>query len=144
MISSTELLRERDLRVTAARVALLDVLAERSHLTTDEIAAGVRGRIGTISTQAAYHMLDSLTSAGLLRRVAVAGSAVRYERRVGDNHHHLVCRSCGEFSDVDCAVGDQPCLTPPAHQGYQIDEAEVVFRGTCPRCLQSRNARSTP
>jgi Fur family transcriptional regulator, stress-responsive regulator len=126
MTSSANLLRDSHLRVTAARVAVLEVLAERSHLTTDDIAAGVRERIGSVSTQASYHVLDALTAAGLLRRIEVAGSAARYERRVGDNHHHLVCRSCGEVSDIDCRT------TTPA--GYKIDEAEIVFWGTCPRC----------
>jgi len=137
VITSADLLRDRHLRVTAARVAVLEVLAERSHLTTDQVATGVRARIGSVSTQASYHVLDTLAAAGLVRRIEVAGSAARYERRVGDNHHHLVCRSCGEVSDVDCATASGPCLTTTAPAGYEIDEAEVVFWGTCPRCQTS-------
>lgn len=141
-MSSSELLRDRHLRVTAARVAALEVLGERSHLTTEQIAVAVRERIGTISMQAAYHLLDSLAAAGLLRRVALAGSPVRYERRVGDNHHHLVCRACGEVSDVDCGSDERPCVSPPSKQGYQIDEAEVTFWGICPQCLESREVNT--
>ncbi|QTE31303.1 Fur family transcriptional regulator [Pengzhenrongella sicca] len=142
-MSSAELLRDRHLRVTAARVAVLEVLAGRSHLTTEQVALAVRARIGTVSMQAVYHMLDSLTAAGLLRRVALGGAAVRYERRVGDNHHHAVCRSCGDVTDVDCASDERPCGTPPDPQGYQIDEAEVIFWGTCPQCLASRAVPTT-
>src|SRR5665648_43321 len=137
MRSSAELLRDHHLRVTAARVAVFEVLAEQSHLTTDEVAAAVRERIGAVSIQAAYHMLNTLTSAGLLRRFELAGGAVRYERRVGDNHHHLVCRSCGEVTDVDCDVEEGPCIAPPDRPGYQVDEAEVVFWGICPPCHAS-------
>jgi len=129
-----ELLREHRLRVTAARVAVFEVLGERSHLTTEEVATAVRRRIGAVSMQAMYHVLNTLTSAGLLRRFELAGSAVRYERRVGDNHHHLVCRPCGEVTDVDCDVQDGPCVAPPERPGYQIDHADVVFWGVCPRC----------
>jgi Fe2+ or Zn2+ uptake regulation protein len=141
--SSAELLHDRHLRVTAGRVAVLEVLAERSHLTTDEVAAAVRARIGAVSTQASYHMLDTLASAGLLRRIEVAGSAARYERRVGDNHHHLVCRSCGDVSDVDCDSEEKLCIAPPDRQGYQIDEAEVIFWGVCPQCQASHSVQST-
>ena len=133
-MTSADLLRDRHLRVTAARVAVLEVLAERSHLTTDEVATAVRVRIGSVSTQASYHVLDTLAVAGLVRRIEIGGSAARYERRVGDNHHHLVCRSCGEVSDVDCPTASGPCLTTTAPAGYVIDEAEVIFWGTCPRC----------
>ena len=133
-MTSANLLRDRHLRVTAARVAVLEVLAERSHLTTDEVATAVRARIGSVSTQASYHVLDTLAAAGLVRRIEIGGSAARYERRVGDNHHHLVCRSCGEVSDVDCPTASGPCLTTTAPAGYRIDEAEVIFWGTCPRC----------
>lgn len=138
--SSADLLRANHLRVTAARVAVLEVLAEQSHLTTDEVAAAVRRRIGAVSTQAIYHMLSALTSAELLRRFELAGGAARYERRVGDNHHHLVCRPCGEVTDVDCDIEDGPCVTPPDRPGYQIDEADVVFWGVCPRCQPSPSA----
>ncbi|RYV49514.1 Fur family transcriptional regulator [Pengzhenrongella frigida] len=136
-MTSAELLRDHHLRVTAARVAVLEVLAERSHLTTDEVAAGVRARIGSLSTQASYHVLDTLAAAGLLRRVEVPGSPARYERRVGDNHHHLVCRSCGEVTDVDCEAASGPCLAPAVPPGYEIDTTEIVFWGTCPRCRTS-------
>ena len=137
------MLHDRHLRVTAARVAVLDVLAERSHLTTDEVAAAVRVRIGAVSTQGSYHMLDTLVSAGLLRRIEVAGSAARYERRVGDNHHHLVCRSCGEVRDVDCDSREKLCVAPPDQEGYQIDESEVIFWGLCPQCQMPHSVRST-
>lgn len=137
MTSPEELLRGHRLRVTAARVAVFEVLNEQSHLTTDEVAAAVRGRIGAVSLQAVYHVLNTLTSAGLLRRFELAGAAARYERRVGDNHHHLVCRSCGEVTDVDCDVQERPCVAPPNRPGYQVDEAEVVFWGVCPPCHTS-------
>ena len=142
MTSSAELLRNHHLRVTAARVAVLEVLADRSHLTTAEVATAVRARTGSVSMQAAYHMLDTLVSAGLLRRVEVAGSAARYERRVGDNHHHLVCRSCAAMSDVDCESAERPCVEPRDQHGYEIDEAEVIFWGTCPQCRTSPTAAS--
>lgn len=138
-----DLLRDRHLRVTAARVAVLEVLAERSHLTTDEVATAVRARIGAVSTQASYHVLDTLAAAGLVRRIEIGGSAARYERRVGNNHH-LVCRSCGEVSDVDCPTASGPCLTTTAPAGYEIDEAEVIFCGTCPRCQTPSAAAPTP
>ncbi|MBC7549427.1 MAG: transcriptional repressor [Cellulomonas sp.] len=143
-MTSANLLRDRHLRVTAARVAVLEVLAERSHLTTDEVATAVRARIGSVSTQASYHVLDTLAAAGLVRRIEIGGSAARYERRVGDNHHHLVCRSCGEVSDVDCPIASGPCLTTSAPAGYEIDEAEVIFWGTCPRCQTPSAASPNP
>ena len=143
-MTSANLLRDRHLRVTAARVAVLEVLAERSHLTTDEVATAVRARIGSVSTQASYHVLDTLTAAGLVRRIEIGGSAARYERRVGDNHHHLVCRSCGDVSDVDCPTASGPCLTTSVPAGYEIDEAEVIFWGTCPRCQTPSAASPNP
>lgn len=134
MQSPDELLREHHLRVTAPRVAVLEVLDEHSHLTTEEVAVAVRARIGTVSIQASYHVLDTLVTAGLLRRIQPAGSPARYERRVGDNHHHLICRSCGTVVDVDCHRQDGRCIEPPDPHGFELDEAEVVFWGRCPDC----------
>ncbi|MEO6144184.1 MAG: Fur family transcriptional regulator [Dermatophilaceae bacterium] len=142
MKNAPELLRAQHLRVTAPRIAVLDVLAERSHLTTDEVATAVRERIGALSMQAAYHVLDTLVCAGLLRRIEPAGSAARYECRVGDNHHHLVCRNCGEVADVDCDSADRPCVVPPDGHGFEVDEAEVIFWGRCPVC-RSNTPQST-
>jgi Fur family ferric uptake transcriptional regulator len=103
-------------------------------MTADQVAAGVRGRVGTISTQAVYDVLGALTRSGLLRRIEPAGSATRYETRVGDNHHHVVCRSCGTIADVDCVIGEPPCLSPSEAGGFVVDEAEITFWGTCPTC----------
>ncbi|MFZ1997308.1 MAG: Fur family transcriptional regulator [Solirubrobacteraceae bacterium] len=127
-------LRSVGLRVTTPRVAVLSEIAAGEHLTAEQVAAGVRGRVGSISTQAAYDVLAALTRAGLLRRIEPAGSATRYETRVGDNHHHAVCRGCGAIADLDCVVGDPPCLTPAQTRGFVIDEAEITFWGTCPTC----------
>ena len=120
--------------MTAARVALLEVVRDGDHLGVEAIAAGVRGRIGHISLQAVYDVLHALTAAGLVRRIQPAGSVARYESRVGDNHHHVVCRSCGVVADVDCAVGEAPCLTASDDHGFAIDEAEVIYWGLCPDC----------
>ena len=125
------------LRVTAARVALLETVRGGDHLGIEEITSGVRERIGHISLQAVYDALHALTAAGLIRRLEPAGSQPRFEGRVGDNHHHVVCRSCGAVADVDCAVGDAPCLTPSDDHGYAIGEAEVVYWGLCPSCSDS-------
>ncbi len=130
-----ELLRTHGLQVTAQRLAVLRAVALRPHTTADDIAAEVRGEIGTISRQAVYDALGTLVDKGLVRRIQPAGSPARYEDRVGDNHHHLICRMCGKTVDVDCAVGDAPCLTAAAESGYRIDEAEVIFWGACPECL---------
>jgi Fur family transcriptional regulator, stress-responsive regulator len=127
-------LRGAGMRVTAPRVAVLSEVAAGQHVTADQVAAGVRGRVGPISTQAVYDVLAALTRAGLLRRIEPAGSATRYETRVGDNHHHVVCRGCGVIADVDCVVGDPPCLTPSETGGFVIDEAEITFWGMCPTC----------
>ena len=127
-------LRERGLHVTAQRLAVLRALAAAPHSTADHVDKAVRAELGAISRQAVYDSLGALTDAGLLRRIEPAGSAARYERRVGDNHHHLVCRSCGRMVDVDCAVGEVPCLTPSDDAGYEVDEAEVVYWGRCPAC----------
>jgi Fe2+ or Zn2+ uptake regulation protein len=135
-----ELLRSRGLRVTRPRVAVLDVLSGGGHLDVDEITRRVRRRIDSVSTQAVYDVLGALSRAGLARRIEPAGSPARYEARAGDNHHHVVCRGCGEVADVDCSVGEAPCLDPrPAH-GFQIDEAEVTFWGLCPDCQARRAA----
>ena len=129
-----DLLREAGLRVTAPRIAALDLLQPGGHLDAETVARGLRARLGTVSTQAVYDVLNALTTAGLLRRVEVPGAPARYERRVGDNHHHLVCRLCGQILDVDCAVGAAPCVTPSDVAGFQVDEAEVIFWGTCVNC----------
>jgi Fur family ferric uptake transcriptional regulator len=140
-----DVLRSRDLRVTAARIAVLEVLDERGHQTVDEITAGVRDRIGSVSVQAVYHVLGALAAAQLVRRIEPAGSAARYERRVGDNHHHLVCRSCGHVVDVDCrSDSGAPCLEPADRAGFEVEEAELVFWGTCPACTATtRTERSS-
>jgi Fur family transcriptional regulator, stress-responsive regulator len=127
-------LREAGLRVTAARVALLETVRGGDHLGVDAIAAGVRDRIGHISLQAVYDALHALTGARLIRRIEPAGGPPRFEGRVGDNHHHVVCRSCGIVADVDCAVGEAPCLTASDDQGFAIDEADVTYWGLCPAC----------
>jgi Fur family ferric uptake transcriptional regulator len=120
--------------VTAARVALLETVRHGDHLDVEAVASGVRDRVGHISLQAVYDALHALTSAGLVRRIEPAGSPARFEGRVGDNHHHLMCRSCGVVADVDCAVGEAPCLTAADDQGFSIDEAEVIYWGLCPAC----------
>jgi Fur family transcriptional regulator, stress-responsive regulator len=133
-------LRRVGLRATAPRLAMLATVREGGHLTVEEIAVLARRRLGTVSTQAVYDILRALTSAGLIRRIEPAGSAARFESRVGDNHHHLVCRSCGSVLDVDCAVGHAPCLQPSVASGYAIDEAEIIFWGLCPACDTSADA----
>jgi Fe2+ or Zn2+ uptake regulation protein len=132
--TAAEELRGAGLRVTAARVALLTTIREGDHLGVEAIASGVRDRIGHVSLQAVYDALQALTAAGLVRRIELAGSPARFEGRVGDNHHHLACRSCGVVADVDCAVGSAPCLTASDDQGFEIGEAEVVYWGLCPDC----------
>ncbi|MYR44915.1 Fur family transcriptional regulator [Streptomyces sp. SID5910] len=127
-------LRGAGLRVTAARVALLETVRAGDHLGVEAIAAGVRDRVGHVSLQAVYEALHALTAAGLVRRIQPPGSPARFEGRVGDNHHHVVCRSCGALADVDCAVGEAPCLTASDDHGFAIDEAEVIYRGLCPAC----------
>ena len=128
-------LRAHHLRVTAPRVAVLDVLAELpAHVTVDQVAERARGRIGALSTQAVYDIMGILHRAGIVRRIAPAGSPGLFETRVGDNHHHLVCRDCGKTVDVDCVTGAAPCLTPASIAGFEIDEAEITFWGRCPSC----------
>ena len=133
-LATAEVLRGAGLRVTAGRVALLETIREGEHLGVEAIAAGVRDRVGHVSLQAVYEALHALTAAGLVRRIEPAGSPALFERRVGDNHHHIVCRSCGAVADVDCAVGEAPCLTASDDHGFSIDEAEVVYWGLCPDC----------
>jgi Fur family transcriptional regulator, stress-responsive regulator len=128
------LLRGVDLRVTRPRVAVLSAVHDHPHADTDSIIRVVRQDLGVVSHQAVYDVLRALTSAGLVRRIQPSGSAARYEARVGDNHHHVVCRSCGAIEDVDCAVGSTPCLEASDDHGFAIDEAEVVYRGLCPAC----------
>src|ERR1700722_2054293 len=133
-------LRGAGLRVTAARVALLKTVRDGDHLGVDAIATGVRDRIGHVSFQAVYDALHALTAAGLIRRIEPAGSPARFEGRVGDNHHHVACRLCGVVADVDCAVGEAPCLTASDDHGFAIGEAEVIYWGLCPRCSAAPNA----
>jgi len=128
------MLRESGLRVTRPRVAVLATVYAHPHADTDSIIGDVRDTLGDVSHQAVYDVLRALTVAGLVRKIQPAGSVARYESRVGDNHHHLVCRSCGAIVDVDCAVGERPCLTAADDHGYAIDEAEVVYWGLCPDC----------
>ena len=129
-----KLLRDHGLQVTAQRLALLQAVSAHPHATADEIAEDVRGRIGSVSRQAVYNALGTLVEKGVVRRIQPAGSAARYEDRVGDNHHHVICRICGRMLDVECAVGATPCLTAADGTGYEIDEAEVIFWGRCPEC----------
>ncbi|MGW3140204.1 Fur family transcriptional regulator [Streptomyces sp. NPDC001139] len=138
--TTAEELRGAGLRVTAARVALLETVREGDHLDAETIASGVRERVGHISLQAVYEALHALTGAGLVRRIEPPGSPARFEGRVGDNHHHLVCRTCGAVFDVDCAVGHAPCLTPSDDRGFALDEAEVIYWGLCPDCSSARTA----
>ena len=128
------LLREVDLRVTRPRLAALAAVHEHPHADTNAIIEAVRADIGDVSTQAVYDVLRALTEAGLVRRIEPAGSLPRYESRTGDNHHHVVCRSCGAIADVDCATGHAPCLTASDANGFLIDEAEVTYWGLCPEC----------
>ena len=130
-------LREHGLQVTAQRLAVMRAVTARSHSTADDIDKVVRGQIGAISRQAVYDALGVLTDKGVLRRIQPAGSSARYENRVGDNHHHVVCRTCGRMEDVDCAVGYTPCLTAVDDMGYEIDEAEVIYWGQCPGCVKT-------
>lgn len=140
-VNPADLLRQHGLQVTAQRLAVLRAVSRGPHGTADDVAEAVRAEIGTISRQAVYDTLGVLTTKGLVRRIQPAGSPARYEDRVGDNHHHLVCRSCGRMVDVDCAVGEVPCLTAADDAGYEIDEAEVVYWGRCPQCLAQAAAQ---
>jgi Fur family transcriptional regulator, stress-responsive regulator len=137
------LLRGASLRVTRPRVAALAAVYDHPHADTGSILDVVRERLGEVSQQAVYDVLGALTDAGLVRRIQPPGSVARYESRVGDNHHHVVCRACGVIEDVDCVVGAAPCLTAADHTGYVIDEAEVVFHGLCPACSAAASSPST-
>jgi Fe2+ or Zn2+ uptake regulation protein len=144
MASDTRnLLREHGVQITAQRLAVLDAVSDLSHSTADQIAGAVREAIGAVSRQAVYDTLSLLVRKGIIRRIQPAGSPARYETRVGDNHHHLICRECGRTVDVDCAVGSAPCLTPSDAAGYEIDEAEVIYWGRCPECT-SRGGEPAP
>jgi Fur family ferric uptake transcriptional regulator len=134
-LDTAALLRRQSVRVTPQRLAVLRAVSARPHSTADDIDKVVRAEIGAISRQAVYDALGTLTDRGLLRRIQPAGSPARYEDRVGDNHHHLICRSCSRMVDVDCAVGDTPCLTAADDSAYEIDEAEVIYWGRCPECV---------
>jgi Fur family ferric uptake transcriptional regulator len=129
-----QLLRGAALRVTRPRVAVLSAVYAHPHADTDQLIGLARADLGEVSHQAVYDVLRALTVTGLIRRIEPAGSVARYESRVGDNHHHVVCRSCGTLADVDCAVGDTPCLTASDDRGFAIDEAEVIYWGRCPTC----------
>jgi Fur family transcriptional regulator, stress-responsive regulator len=135
-----EMLRGAGLRVTRPRLAVLAAVHGHPHADTDSLVSLARQDLGEVSTQAVYDVLRALTDAGLVRRIEPAGSVARYEARVADNHHHVVCRSCGAVADVDCAVGHTPCLTASDDHGYSIDEAEVTYWGLCPTCTIARSS----
>ena len=130
-----ELLRQHGIQVTAQRLAVLRAVCGQPHITADAVGEAVRAEIGAISLQSVYDALNVLVGAGLIRRIQPAGSPARFEDRVGDNHHHLICRICGRVVDVDCAVGSAPCLKASDDSGYEIDEAEVAYWGRCPDCI---------
>ncbi len=142
--SPEQMLRRHRLHVTAPRVATLRAVADRPHTTADEIDQIVRVELGSVSRQTVYDVLGALTQAGLLRRIQPMGSPARYETRVGDNHHHLVCRACAAMVDVDCAVGARPCLQTSDDHGYAIDEAEVIYWGLCPTCRDAAESPAVP
>jgi len=129
------MLRGASLRVTRPRVAVLGAVSRHPHADTDSVIRAVRAQLPEVSHQTVYDSLNALTAAGLVRRIQPSGSVARYESRVGDNHHHVVCRSCGVIADVDCAVGEAPCLTASDDLGFAIDEAEVIYWGLCPECI---------
>ncbi|MGQ0843297.1 MAG: Fur family transcriptional regulator [Sporichthyaceae bacterium] len=139
-IDVEHLLRASALRVTRPRVAVLTAVHAHPHADTDSILRAAREALPEVSHQAVYDCLATLTAAGILRRIQPAGTVARYETRVADNHHHLVCRSCGSIADVDCAVGERPCLTASDDQGYDLDEAEVIYWGRCPACIDTPHA----
>ena len=135
-----EFLRQRGIQVTAQRLAVFRAVSGQPHTTADAVADAVRTEIGAISLQSVYDALSLLVAAGLIRRIQPAGSPARFEDRIGDNHHHLICRICGRVVDVDCATGSAPCLTAADDQGYEIDEAEVAYWGRCPDCIAQGRA----
>ena len=142
-VDNDALLREHGLQVTAQRLAVLKAVSARPHGTADDIDKAVRAEIGAVSRQAVYDVLGILTEKNLLRRIQPARSPARYEDRVGDNHHHLICRTCGRMVDVDCAVGYTPCLTAADDSAYEIDEAEVIYWGRCLECVAGTSAASS-
>lgn len=142
MRDPADILRKHQLPVTAQRLAVLREVSRNPHADAEAIAKGVRRKLGSISRQSVYNVLTVLTERGILRRIQPADSAARYEDRVGDNHHHLVCRACGRTEDVCCAVGHAPCLKAKEHHGFRIDEAEVIYWGLCPKCRKQADLRS--
>jgi Fe2+ or Zn2+ uptake regulation protein len=140
--NAADLLRRHGIQVTAQRLAVLRAVSGHPHITADAVAEAVRGEIGAISLQSVYDALAVLAARGLIRRIQPAGSPARFEDRVGDNHHHLICRVCGRVVDVECAVGSAPCLTASDGRGYEIDEAEVAYWGRCPQCVAKSKPRS--
>ena len=140
---SADLLRQRGIQVTAQRLAVFRAVTGQPHISADGVAEVVRAEIGAISLQSVYDALGVLLAEGLIRRIQPAGSPARYEDRVGDNHHHLICRICGRVVDIDCAVGSAPCLTASDDMGYEIDEAEVAYWGRCPDC-QGLSGKPSP
>jgi Fur family ferric uptake transcriptional regulator len=141
-IDPADLLRQRGIQVTAQRLAVLRAVAGQPHAAAEAVAESVRAEIGAISLQSVYDCLGVLVAEGLVRRIQPSGSPARFETRVGDNHHHLICRICGRLVDVDCAVGSAPCLAAADESGYEIDEAEVVYWGRCPDC-QAKSRKSS-
>jgi Fe2+ or Zn2+ uptake regulation protein len=140
---TTELIKRAGLNVTAQRIAVFEVVKAHQHITAGEVLEQVKARLGRVSRQAVYDALTALTERGLLRRIEPAGSPSLYETRVGDNHHHVICRLCGRTDDIDCAVGKRPCLEPSDSKGFLIDEAEVVFWGVCPYCAERKRKTGT-
>jgi Fur family transcriptional regulator, stress-responsive regulator len=137
-VDRSAFLREHGVQVTAQRLAVLRAVSDHPHSTTDVIDKAARAELGAISRQAVYDVLDALTTKGILRRIQPAGSPARYETRINDNHHHLICRTCNRMVDVDCAVGYTPCLEAADDAGYEVDEAEVIYWGRCPDCVVLR------
>lgn len=136
---SADRLRQAGVQVTAQRLAVLQAVSSQPHVTADGVSEAVREHIGAISRQSVYDALGVMVDKGIIRRIQPAGSPARYEDRVNDNHHHLICRECQSLEDVDCAVGYTPCLTANDDHGYAIDEAEVIYWGLCPKCLSTRS-----
>ena len=137
-----EILRRHRIQITAQRLAVLRAVSNWPHCTADVVAEKVRSEIGAISRQAVYDVLGVLVDKGIIRRIEPAGSPALYEDRVGDNHHHLICRKCGKTVDVNCSSGKTPCLTPDEKMGYEVDKAELIFWGTCPECLPANQSRA--
>ena len=142
-IEAAALLREHGMHVTAQRIAVLNAISAHPHATADQILTGTQEQLGSVSKQAVYDALHALSDRGIIRRIQPQGSVARYETRINDNHHHIICRTCGEVADVDCAVGATPCLTASEDHGFTIDEAEVAYWGRCPRCQMGTASSST-